>query len=95
MPPSIPGRPPGFYDHSAQETAEAADVSTALQGFMARFGYLIIDTPVVEYADLFLIKSGDEAINRLFNFEMYGRQLCLRSEFTARLPPSNFVGATF
>ncbi len=83
MPPSTPGRPPGFYDRTAQETAEAAAVSAELQRFMTRFGYLLLDTPVVEYADLFLIKSGDEAINRLFNFEMYGRQLCLRSEFTA------------
>jgi histidyl-tRNA synthetase len=83
MPPSIAGRPPGFYDRTAQETAEASAIAAELQRFMARFGYQVIETPVVEYADLFLIKSGDEAINRLFNFEMYGRQLCLRSEFTA------------
>jgi histidyl-tRNA synthetase len=50
---------------------------------MAQFGYQLVETPLIEYADLFLTKSGDEAINRLFNFEMYGRQLCLRPEFTA------------
>lgn len=83
MPPTTPGRPPGFHDRSAQETAEATAVVAALQRVMTRFGYQLVETPVVEYADLFLTKSGDEAINRLFNFEMYGRQLCLRSEFTA------------
>src|SRR4051812_44702195 len=83
MPSSTPGRPPGFYDHSAQETAEASTVTADLQRTLTRFGYQTVETPLVEYADLFLTKSGDEAINRLFNFEMYGRQLCLRSEFTA------------
>jgi histidyl-tRNA synthetase len=50
---------------------------------LTRFGYHTVETPLIEYADLFLVKSGDEAINRLFTFELYGRQLCLRSEFTA------------
>jgi histidyl-tRNA synthetase len=83
MSPTTPGRPPGFHDRSAQETAEATAIAADLQRVMTRFGYQPVETPVVEYADLFLTKSGDEAINRLFNFEMYGRQLCLRSEFTA------------
>ncbi len=83
MPPSTPSRPPGFHDRTPQETAEAAAATLELQRLMARFGYQPVETSLVEYSDLFLIKSGDEAINRLFNFEMYGRQLCLRPEFTA------------
>lgn len=83
MPPSTLSRPPGFHDRTAQEAAEAASVVNDLQRVMTGFGYQIIETPIVEYADLFLTKSGDEAVNRLFNFEMYGRNLCLRSEFTA------------
>ncbi len=83
MPPSTFGRPPGFHDRTANEAAEAAAVMADLQRTMTRFGYQYVETPLVEYADLFLTKSGDEAISRLFNFEMYGRQLCLRSEFTA------------
>src|SRR5258706_588822 len=77
------GPPPGFYDRTASEVAEAAAVTAELQRTMSRFGYALVETPMVEHADLFLTKSGDEAINRLFNFEMYGRQLCLRPEFTA------------
>src|SRR5215470_2726495 len=83
MSPSSIGRPPGFYDRTAPEVAEANAVTAELQRVMARFGYAMVETPLVEYVDLFLTKSGDEAINRLFNFEMYGRQLCLRPEFTA------------
>lgn len=80
---STMGRPPGFYDRTASEVAEASAVTHTLQQAMRRFGYELVETPLVEYVDLFLTKSGDEAINRLFNFEMYGRQLCLRPEFTA------------
>src|SRR3954452_6160178 len=80
---STMSRPPGFYDRVPTEVAEAGYVTTTLQQRMARFGYALVETPMVEHVDLFLTKSGDEAINRLFNFEMYGRQLCLRPEFTA------------
>src|SRR5215831_3502340 len=83
MPSTTIGRPPGFYDRIAPEAAEAAAVTSELQRTMSRFGYMLVETPLVEHADLFLTKSGDEAINRLFSFELYGRQLCLRPEFTA------------
>jgi histidyl-tRNA synthetase len=76
-------RAPGFYDRTPAEVAKANAVTQKLQRTMARFGYALVETPLVEQVDLFLTKSGDEAINRLFNFELYGRQLCLRPEFTA------------
>jgi histidyl-tRNA synthetase len=81
--PSTLSRAPGFYDRLADESASAAGVTATLQQIMTRFGYQAIETPIVEYADLFLTKSGDESANRLFNFEIHGRQLCLRPEFTA------------
>lgn len=75
-------RPHGFYDRTAAESAAAAHIAAQLQNTLARFGYQRLETPFVEYADLFLTKSGDDAVNRLFTFELYGRLLCLRSEFT-------------
>ncbi len=78
-----PTRPPGVYDRDPEDAAFAARISADLTETLARFGYRTVETPLIEYADLFLTKSGDEAINRLFTFELYGRQLCLRSEFTA------------
>lgn len=53
-----------------------------LQQQLFRFGYQHIDSPLVEKADLFLIKAGDAAINRLVSFDLPGRTLCLRPEFT-------------
>ncbi|MBN2447881.1 MAG: ATP phosphoribosyltransferase regulatory subunit, partial [Phycisphaerae bacterium] len=53
-----------------------------LQEHLERFGYDRIATPLVEHADLFLIKAGDAAINRLMTFDLPGKALCLRPEFT-------------
>ncbi len=50
---------------------------------MALYGYELIDLPIIEPADLFLIKAGDPVISSLFTFERQNRQFALRPEFTA------------
>ncbi len=50
---------------------------------MSRYGYEKIEAPIIQPAELFLSKAGDQIINRLFTFERLGRQLALRPEFTA------------
>lgn len=50
---------------------------------MGRYGYRLIDTPIIEPADLFLTKAGDKVAERLFSFERHGQRLALRPEFTA------------
>ncbi len=54
-----------------------------MEKFMRTYGYEKIETPIIQPADLFLTKAGDQIINRLFTFERMGRQLALRPEFTA------------
>lgn len=54
-----------------------------LQTFMSRFGYNVLETPIIDSAELFLTRAGDQIISRLFTFERMGRQLALRPEFTA------------
>lgn len=54
-----------------------------LQAYMSQFGYQILETPIIDSADLFLTRAGDQIISRLFTFERLGRQLALRPEFTA------------
>lgn len=58
-------------------------LASRLEQFMAGYGYEKIDTPVIQPAELFLTKAGDQIIHRLFTFERLGRQLALRPEFTA------------
>jgi len=58
-------------------------VSTKLERHLNRYGYDRIETPLVQDAELFLTKAGDQIVNRLFTFERGGRELSLRPEFTA------------
>lgn len=52
------------------------------QGF-ERFGYQGIQTPILEPLELFLRKSGDETVARMYSFSHWNRRLCLRPELTA------------
>jgi histidyl-tRNA synthetase len=50
---------------------------------MRLYGYKLIDVPIIDSADLFLVKAGDQIINSLFTFDRQDKQLALRPEFTA------------
>jgi histidyl-tRNA synthetase len=52
------------------------------QGF-EQFGYQGMQTPIIEPLELFLRKSGDEIIARMYSFSHWNRRLCLRPELTA------------
>src|SRR5579872_7320484 len=52
------------------------------QGFES-FGYQGIQTPIIEPQELFLRKSGDEILARMYSFSHWNRRLCLRPEVTA------------
>lgn len=54
-----------------------------LQRHNERFGYQRLETDMLQPADLFLTKAGDQLIHRLFTFERSGRLWALRPEFTA------------
>ncbi len=58
-------------------------LASRLERFMTRYGYEKIDAPIIQPAELFLTKAGDQIIHRLFTFERLGHQLALRPEFTA------------
>jgi histidyl-tRNA synthetase len=52
------------------------------EGFEA-FGYQGMQTPIIEPLELFLRKSGDEIVARMYAFSHWNRRLCLRPELTA------------
>lgn len=68
---------------SPQRKLQSRQLTHLLHEYMGRYGYEVIELPIIEAADLFLIKAGDQIINRLFTFERHGRQFALRPEFTA------------
>lgn len=54
-----------------------------LRHHMQLYGYKLLQLPVIDEADLFLVKAGDQIINTMFTFERQNKQFALRPEFTA------------
>jgi len=50
-----------------------------------RFAFEEVDAPIVEHADLFIRKAGEEIVEQLYHFELHGRHLALRPELTPSL----------
>jgi histidyl-tRNA synthetase len=50
-----------------------------------RFGYQEVDAPILEHAELFTRKAGEEIVEQLYHFELHGRRLALRGEMTPSL----------
>ncbi len=50
-----------------------------------RFGFEEVDAPIVEHAELYMRKAGEEIVEQLYHFELHDRHLALRSEFTPSL----------
>jgi histidyl-tRNA synthetase len=49
------------------------------------FGYEEVDAPVLEHAELFIRKAGEEIVEQLYHFTLHDRHLALRPEFTPSL----------
>ncbi len=47
-----------------------------------RFAFEEVDAPMVEHAELFTRKAGEEIVDQLYHFEMHDRHLALRPEMT-------------
>jgi histidyl-tRNA synthetase len=51
----------------------------------ALFGFEEIDAPVLEHAELFIRKAGEEIVSQLYHFELHDRHLALRPEITPQV----------
>src|SRR5262249_25620201 len=52
------------------------------RGVARRFGFEEVDAPIVEHAELFTRKAGEEIVEQLYHFTMHDRHLALRPEMT-------------
>src|SRR5919197_5384465 len=73
----------GTADVLPPDDARLRVLETQLRAGFERFGYEGIRTPVLEPLELFLRKSGDEIVARMYSFSHWNRRLCLRPELTA------------
>src|ERR1043166_6799436 len=73
----------GTADVLPPDDARLRGVETSLRQGFERFGYQGVQTPILEPLELFLRKSGDEILARMYSFSHWNRRLCLRPELTA------------
>jgi histidyl-tRNA synthetase len=60
-------------------------ITTQLKHCFESFGYRPIEVPIVEHTELYLRKSGEEIVARMYDFVYQNRRLCLRPEMTASI----------
>ena len=48
----------------------------------ARFAFEEVDAPMLEHAELFTRKAGEEIVDQLYHFTLHDRHLALRPEMT-------------
>jgi len=81
----VPLSPPkGMDDLLPGEFTVHQRIVEVVRTLFRLYGFLEVETPSVEYYDLFAVKSGDEILSRMYVFEdAHGRKLVLRPEMTA------------
>ncbi len=52
------------------------------RGVASKFGFEEVDAPILEHAELFTRKAGEEIVDQLYHFELHDRHLALRPEMT-------------
>ena len=73
----------GFRDFLPASEIERADLTEKITAVYRSFGFVPIDTPVLEYAEILLRKSNGETEKQVFRFEDNGgRDVALRFDLT-------------
>lgn len=74
----------GMLDAAPDDAQQLDALSTRLLTHFAGYGYRPVQAPLVEFAELFLRKSGADVSARMYSFtDQGGRRLALRPELTA------------
>src|ERR671938_795434 len=73
----------GTNDLLPPADARLRSLENELRAGFEAFGYEGIQTPIIEPLELFLRKSGEEIVARMYAFSHWNRRLCLRPELTA------------
>ena len=73
----------GMRDVLPVEQRRLGRVQAALETELAKWGYQKLDLPILERRELYLKKSGEELVGKLYDFVHHGRSLALRPEWTA------------
>jgi histidyl-tRNA synthetase len=79
-------RPPrGTRDFYPEELRLRSWLFDHFREVSRRFAFEEVDAPIVEHAELFIRKAGEEIVDQLYHFELHDRHLALRAELTPSL----------
>lgn len=73
----------GMRDVLPTEQRALARTRSILEAEVRRWGYHLLDLPILERRELYLKKAGEELVGKLYDFTHHGRGLALRPEWTA------------
>jgi histidyl-tRNA synthetase len=74
--------PKGTRDFPPDEFRQREWLFGHFRAVAQAFAFEEVDAPVVEHAELFTRKAGEEIVDQLYHFEIHGRHLALRPEMT-------------
>ncbi len=72
----------GMRDVLPEQRRQLFAVQAELEAEIGRWGYRLLDLPIVERRELYLKKAGEELVGKLYDFVYQGRALALRPEWT-------------
>ena len=82
----------GFRDFLPEQEIERRELMTRLEETYKSFGFVPIDTPVLEYTDVLLGKGGGETDKQVYHFKDHGkRDVAMRFDLT--VPFARYMAA--
>lgn len=84
---------PGFMELNPNDQVKFNQMRETIQHSYERFGFLPLDTPVIEYSEVLLAKAGGETEKQIYRFNKGETDLSLRFDLT--VPLAKFVAANY
>ena len=82
----------GFRDFLPEQESERQRIMALLAGAFSSFGFVPIDTPILEYTEILLGKGGGETDKQVYRFEdQGGRDVAMRYDLT--VPFARYMAA--
>ena len=84
-------KPKGTEDYYPEEASIRNQIFSILKKNALKYGFLEVDSPVIEDLNLLKAKQGDEIVEQIFTIEQKGEEeLALRAEFKTRKTTFSF-----
>ena len=93
MPKTEPRKLAGFMELLPNEQILFEQMKQTIENVYKRFGFLPIDTPIVELSEVLLAKAGGETEKQIYRFEKGDTDLSLRFDLT--VPLAKYVAKNY